>query len=68
MTDYNKKYHANVARRVEKIDANMKQFPKPLQVVGKIGSALGSIVNPAEAEDNAYRLARAAKKQWPRMR
>ena len=55
--------NAQVASSANRADANLKQFPKPLQVVAKVGSALGSLVNPMEAEENAYRLTKKLKKK-----
>ncbi len=64
----NKKYRQQVQKDADAIDQNMKQFPKPLQIVGKIGSVLGSVFNPMEAEENAMRLSNSVRRQWPRKR
>ena len=52
------KAYDEVAAAANKTDQSMKKYSKFIRTVSGIGAVLGGLVNPYQAEENAYRLGR----------
>lgn len=53
-----RKYRALVRTSVERKTQNLRKFPKVLRGLAHVGSALGALVSPHEAEELAYKLSK----------